>query len=68
VPCTLDGLGHFTLKLQRVSGETAWSDLALFIDETHQVVRIFVVYVFDTVLFEAAVFLFDQTYLVRSNT
>ena len=52
-----DSLGYFTLKFQAGSGDPAGQNLALFVEQFHQKVRVFVINVLDTRLLEAAVFL-----------
>src|SRR5690606_1812020 len=54
---TLYGLGYFPLEFQGSTGEAAGQHLALVIDELQQEVCVFVIDVFDAILFKTAVLL-----------
>lgn len=53
---SFDSLGHFLLIFQRSTGETAGQNFTLLVHEFLQKLTIFVIDVFDTALFETAVF------------
>ena len=57
MPCPLDGGGDPALVFQRVTGDAAGENLALFVDELQQKIRVFVINVFDAEFAEAAIFL-----------
>ena len=59
---TFDGLGHLLLELLGSTGQTAGQYLALLVEKLLQEFRVFVIHVFDTRLFEAAIFLFPYVY------
>jgi hypothetical protein len=50
-------LCYFTLELQAGARDATGQDAALFVHELQQEVRVFVVYVLNAVLLEAAIFL-----------
>jgi hypothetical protein len=54
--CTLDGLTHFTLVLQRCSGEAAGQNLTLLIHKPEQKTAILIFNLFNAVLLEPAIF------------
>jgi hypothetical protein len=58
-------LSHFFLEFQTRTSKSAREDLALLIDKLQKEVRIFVINVFDSILFKAAVLWFDLCPLNR---
>jgi len=60
--CSFNCLSYFTLIFQRSTGKATWKDFSLFVQEFFQKFRIFVIDVFNTALFETAIFfLFTST-------
>ena len=55
--CTLYGLCHAALELQRSAGNAARQDLSLFVEELLEEFGIFVVDILDTALLETAILL-----------
>ena len=53
---TLNSLCHSALEFQRGARDAAGKNLALFVEEFLEELRIFVVDIFDTAAFETAVF------------
>jgi len=58
VTCTFNCLGNLALEFQRSAGKAAWEQFPLFVHELQEEIRILVIDVFNTALFEAAVFFF----------
>lgn len=59
--CTLDSSRNATLVLEAVACDTAWQELALFVDELEEEIRVFVVNVLDAEFAETAIFLVPET-------
>lgn len=64
---SFDSLGHFLLIFQRSTGETAGQNFTLLVHEFLQKLTIFVIDVFDTALFETAVFFLLDVNCYGSN-
>ena len=62
---SFNACGHFTLIFQRSTGNPAGKNLTLFIQEFLQKFRIFIIHIFDLVLFEPAIFFLFYFYSRR---
>src|SRR5690554_7177771 len=60
-------LGHFTLVLQRGTGQSTGQNFSLLIQKLLQELRIFVIHVLDFVFLEAAVLFLFNLYRRRSK-
>ena len=56
MPCPFNCLGHFPLVFGGSTGDPAWQNLTLFVDEFEQEVSIFVINVFNPAFLETAIF------------